>query len=252
MQTNPTKYVVFGALLTAIFIAIGGCGMLIPKSVEFGQSKVQAVPKVTPAAEEKVKQGVALAAIKAREAEKIATRDDSFAAVPAGEAAVLTEAVGRSLGPPKEPWKADVQALADKIDNLTAVLDRKLEKFAEKNDVNAGKKIEGTGFLQIPYFLWIGGLAVVGFLLWTAAKTALTVASAANPAIGVGLGVAKVGSAAAAKVASETIAGGESFLKAVAEKAEGWTSAEVKKLFVTHQRMSQSPDTQRLIDHLTN
>lgn len=250
---SPTKYLTLGFLTAAILLASAGCiGSLIPKTVEFGQSKVQQVPRETPAAEEKVKQGVALAAIKAREAEKIATRDESVAAVPAGEAAVLTEAVGRSLGPPKEPWKAEVQALADKIDAYTAALDRKLEKFAEKNDAMAGKKVGGTGFLQIPYFLWIGGLALVGFVAWIVLKGFLTVASAANPGVAVGLSVAKVGGAVASKIASETIAGGESFLKELATKTEGWTAAEVKKLFVTHQKMAQSPDTQILIDRLTN
>jgi hypothetical protein len=252
MTPSPAKYVTLGFLLAAIFVAIGGCSMLLPKSVEFGQSTIHAVPKVTPAAEEKVKQGVALAAIKAREAEKIATRDDSFAAVPAGEAATLTEAVGRSLGPPKEPWKADVQALADKIDNLTAVLDRKIEKFSEKNDVNAGKKIEGTGFLQVPYFLWIGGLIVIGLIAWTALKAFLTVAAAANPGVAVGLGVAKVGGAAASKALGEVILGGEAFLKAAKDKLEPEIAEKVKELFVQHQERKQSPDTQRLIDQLTN
>lgn len=252
METRPTKYVVLGVLIAAIFVAVGGCSMLLPKAVEFGQSKVKAVPKESPAQEEKVKQGVALAAIKAREAEKIATKDDSEAAVPAGDAAKLAEAVGRSIGPPKEPWVAAVQALADKIDANTANLDRKLEKFAEKNDSMAGKKVENTGWLQIPYFLWIGGLAAVGFIAWTVLKGFLTVASAANPGVAVGLGVAKVGGAAASRALGEVISGGEAFLKAAKDKLEPSVAEKVKELFVTHQQMKQSPDTQRLIDQLTN
>ncbi|WP_196301940.1 hypothetical protein, partial [Streptococcus pneumoniae] len=73
--------------------------------------------------------------------------------LPAGETAILSEAVADSVGPPLKPSNDPAPVLADKLSHTIAVLDKRLEQFKEDNNENAGKKIEGTGLLQIPYFV---------------------------------------------------------------------------------------------------
>jgi hypothetical protein len=252
MRNNPTKYVVLGFLLCAIFLAVGGCSLLLPKKVELGQDKVEKFPVATFAQKEVVKQAVARATVEAREAEKIAIMDSSLASIPAGNAASLTEAVGRSLGPPAEPWKAEVSLLAEKVDRLTSKFDKTVEKFAVENDKNQGKKIEGTGWFQMNYFGFIGIGLVVLWLLFIVAKVALGMVSAANPAVGLGLNVVgRVGSAAVSKGFSEIIRGGENFKNAVKTKLEPAVAEKVLELFQNHHRMEQSPDTQKIVETLT-
>ena len=165
--------------LCFIFFALclTGCG-LIPKPVEFGQDKVKAFPRHPAAQLEAERQAAALAADRAREAEDLA--DGTPAAKPAGEAAELSEAVSRSLGPPSDPWKKEAEKLVVRLDSLTAKYNRLLDRFKEQNDENAGKKIEGTGFLQVPYFLWLGLLFGALFIVWNVLKAVTNAAAAGN------------------------------------------------------------------------
>ncbi len=227
----------------------GGCG-LIPKRVELGQDKVRKFPEASQKRKEAERQAVKLAGEKAREAEKLA--EGSAAEIPAGEAAELSEAVGRSLGPPSRPWAGEVAALVQKVDALTAAHNKLLDEFKRQNDENVGKKIEGTGWLSVPYFIWVGGALLLVFFVVAAAKIALSILATMNPAVSVGLGVAKMGTRALSTAFSQVLAGGERFkegLKSINLTAE--QHAAVRQLFRVEQERAQSPEVQEVIQELT-
>lgn len=234
----------------ALAFLLTGCS-IIPKSVEFGQKKVKSFPAHPAAQLESERQAVALAAVRAREAEKIAEADSSLAARPAGEAAELSEAVGRSLGPPANAWNSDVSALSAKLDGLTAKYNKLLDKFADRNDEFAGKKIEGTGFLQIPYFVYIGVIFVVGWIIWMLLKTFANVAGAANPGVAVGLKVAQVGGRALSRGFSQLVAGGQSFKDKIAkEVTDPALRDKILETFRVSHQTHQDNDVQSLIQKL--
>jgi len=238
--------------LTTIALAflLTGCS-LIPKSVEFGQKKVRAFPSHPTAQLESERQAVALAAVRAREAESIAEADNSLASVPAGDAAELSEAVGRSIGPPANAWSGDVAALSAKLDGLTAKYNKLLDKFADRNDEFAGKKIEGTGFLQIPYFAYVGVVLAVIWIVWMLLKTFANVAGAANPGVAVGLKVAQVGGKALSRGFSQLIKGGQSFKQKIEKEIDDPALRDkiLESFRVSHQT-AQDSDVQNLIKEL--
>lgn len=232
-------------------LLLSGCS-LIPKSVEFGQKKVRAFPTHPAAQLESERQAVALAAARAREAEKIADADNSTAAIPAGESAELSEAVGRSIGPPSSAWSGEAAALSRKLDGLTAKYNKLLDKFADRNDEFAGKKIEGTGFLQIPYFVYIGGIFVIGWIIWMVLRAVTTAAAGANPAVAVGLKAAQVGGRALSRGFSQLVKGGEQFKDEVKKEfSDAEVQEKVLKLFRASHQTSQDADVQSLIKNLT-
>jgi len=227
-----------------------GCG-LIPKSVEFGQDKVRRFPAHPVAQLEAERQAVQLAATRAREAEIIASIDESAAAVPAGEAADLSEAVGRSLGPPASPWSAEISALTQKLDAQTAKYNALLVKFKAGNDENAGKKIEGTGFLQVPYFVYLGIVLGVVWVVWMLLKTFANVAGAANPGVAVGLKVAQVGGKVLSRGFSQLLKGGQDFKKKLeTEVADPELREKVLEAFRASHVQAQDTDVQNLVKNL--
>ena len=236
--------------LLAGLILLSGCS-LIPKSVEFGQDKVKKFPAHPAAQLEAERQAVKLAAEKARQAELEATLDGSAAAVPAGDAAELSEAVGRSIGPPASPWTAEISALARKLDAQTAKYNALLLKFKSGNDENAGKKIEGTGFLQIPYFVYLGGVLAVGWIVWMVLKTVSNAAAAANPGVAVGLKVAQVGGKVLSRGFSQMLKGGQAFKERVEQEFDdSETKEKILGLFRTAHQTNQDSDVQTLIQKL--
>lgn len=239
------------ALLLLAGLILAGCSTFIPKRVELGQDKVQRFPQPSAKRKEAERQAVLLAAQKAREAEKLAQLDNSAAAKPAGEAATLAESVSVSLGPPLKPWTGEVEALKIKLDRLTADYNALLVKFAEKNDKNEGKKIEGTGWLSVPYFVWTGGALLLVFFGFIALKVVLSLLSVANPGVAVGMKVAQVGGRTVSKAFSELIHGGEAFKQRVQEKLAPEVSEQVLELFREMQERRQSTETQKLIKELT-
>jgi hypothetical protein len=228
---------------------VGGCG-LIPKRVEFGQDKVERVPVKTAKRLEAERQAVKLAGEKAREAQRIAEKDGSTAAVPAGQAASLSESVSVSLGPPKQAWPGEVEILVARLERMTAEHNEALRKFAEANDKNAGKKIEGTGWLSIPYFVYAGGFVLALLAAGVLLKLGLSLLATMNPGVAVGMKVAKVGGRAVSSAFSEVLEGGEAFKQWV-EKNMADKSGEVLDAFRSFQERRQSPQTQTLIKELT-
>lgn len=238
------------SILLSSLILLSGCS-LIPKSVEFGQDKVRKFPAHPTAQLEHERQAVKLAAEKAREAELEATLDGSAAAEPAGDAAELSEAVGRSLGPPSSPWTAEISALTLRLDAQTAKYNALLAKFKTGNDENAGKKIEGSGFLQIPYFIYLGGVLAVGWIIWMVLKTISNAAAAANPGVAVGLKVAQVGGKVLSRGFSQLIKGGQQFKEKIEEQIEDPAVREkVLDTFRAAHQINQDSDVQTLIQKL--
>ena len=235
-----------------IFLAfcLTGCG-LIPKPVEFGQDKVKAFPRHPIAQLEAERQAVALAADRAREAEDLA--DGTPAAKPAGEAAELSEAVSRSLGPPSDPWKKEAEKLVVRLDSLTAKYNRLLDRFKEQNDENAGKKIEGTGWLQIPYMLWLGIIGAIVLIIWNVLKALTNVAAAGNPGIAVGMKVAQVGAKAVSRGFSQVIQGGEKYKQWVVNRFKGESDLqkEILEHFRANHEKAQDEDVKILVKELT-
>jgi hypothetical protein len=230
-----------------------GCNSLFPKPVEFGQDKVEKFPNHPKKQLEAERQAVSLAATKAREAERIATDDNSEAAKPAGEAADLSESVGRALGPPSDPWSGEVKKLTERLDRLTNKYNGLLSDFQKDNDVNAGKKIEGTGFLQVPYFLWLGIVAGVVMILWMILKTVANVAATANPGVAVGLKVAQAGGKVLSRGFSQLLKGGEDFKNWLKKEVPDETlQTKILEAFQTHHEKAQDSDVQNLVKELTN
>jgi polyhydroxyalkanoate synthesis regulator phasin len=244
---RPLAPVVLSLLL------LTGCGTLIPKRVEFFQDKVHKFPTAPAKQVELQKEAAWLAQERA-----VATLDAALAegsstnvVTNAQDTAKLSGIVSESLGPPaKAPTDADktVDALRAQI----AKLDAKIQSFAKENDENAGKKIEGTGLLQIPYFVYVGLVVFVLVIGWHLAKLVLTGLSTANPGALVGLGAMNVTGNLAGKVVTQVVQGGENFLsKLKAEITDPTLQKQVTDLFLASHKQAQDADVKAVVNNLT-
>lgn len=248
--------------LLPILLVLGmtGCASLIPKRVEIGQDKVEKFPESKSSEKEIQRQAAQRAAQKTDETLREAIKAEAPLPVilPAKEAAVLTDSVSRSLGPPLNPAPVETTSdkLAQKLDHAIARLNERIDDFKADNDKNAGHKIEGTGFLQIPYFVWLGGAVGIGFIgiiilavLWTALKAyALT-----NPPLAMGVNAVQLGAKGATALVGQLIKGGEKFKDKIEEKIEDPKLREsILEMFKDEHQKAQSPEAQKIVDHLTN
>jgi hypothetical protein len=238
--------------LAALLFVSNGCALL-PKSVEFFQKKVKAVPELSPRGEELRRQAAQRAEIKARETVVAALTENASTNVvaPAKETEQLTEAVSESLGPPSRPSTQTTDALIQSLQKQIATLNEKLDAYRERTEKLEGKKIEGTGFLQIPYFAWLGFVALLVFVAWHLLHTFLTVASAANPGAAVGVGAMNVAASLAGKGLHQVVAGGKEFLawlnKEVTDPA---LQKKISDAFVSIQKQKQDQDVQTVVKTL--
>lgn len=245
--------------LALLAVALSGCS-LVPKRVELGQDRVRAFPVAKASENETQRQAAQRAATKSQQVLLAAIEEQSSPKVvdPAKEVTVLTESISRSLGPPLRSAPIDQTSLelSRRLDAAIAKLNQRLDGFKEDNDKNAGKKIEGTGFLQIPYFVWLGGVVLLSFVgivilgvLWSFVK----LYSLSNPPLALGLNAVAVGGKVAAKAVSQLVAGGEKF--------KGWLQTEVPEiseslrtklvdLFHSAHKESQDTTVQQAIDEL--
>lgn len=242
-------------LLLASLIFTCSCS-LIPKKVEFGQRKVLAFPEPSVKLQETQKQAAELAAQKAKETLEAAIAEDTtdHVTAPAKDTADLTAAVSTSIGPPSSRWDKDTQALIEKLEHQIAGLNAKVEKFAKRNDEDAGKKIEGTGWLQIPYVVYVGVVLIIGFIGLTVLKVVSSLAAASNPGVAVGVTALRAGGAFASKMAGEVIKGGENFKEALAShlpEVEDSIKQKILTLFKNEHMKAQSPEVQTAIQQLT-
>lgn len=243
-----------------MLVVLTGCGSLIPKTVEFGQDKVAKLP-VQKAAEVEVQRQVAqLAAVRSEETLHAALAEQSSPAVvrPAKEASVLTDSVSRSLGPPLTPADREKSAEthAQRLDKTVAKLAERIEDFRDDNDRNAGHKIEDTGFLKVPYFVWLGGaivffliLFVIGSVLWAAVKAY----GIANPAVGLGVRAVQTGGKLAAKAVGQLIDGGERFKNKLSKEIPELTDelrAKVEAAFLDAHKQASDEDVRMVVKSL--
>lgn len=248
--------------LLPFFIAgllmISGCG-LIPKKVELFQDKVAKFPEPKASEKEIQRQTAQRAHDRAGETVKaaIATQADAAVIVPAVEAEVLTDAVSDSLGSPLHPASPDKtsEALATELRTAIAKLNSRIDNFKTDNNENAGKKIEGTGLFQVPYFVWLGGalvLAFIGVIVLGVLWTFLKMYAMSNPPVQLGVGAVQMGSNFLKRALSEVTAGGEKFKEELLKKVEDPALQDrVKELFRTEHLKAQSQDTQDLLKLMT-
>lgn len=239
-------------------IFVSGCMGLMPKKVELFQDKVVAVPEVKAKEKETLRQAARMAAQSAEKTLQAAVAEGSSTNVvsPAVETAVLTESVSVAVGPPLKPSTLTAEQLAVKLDSAVAALTARMDSFKADNNENAGKKIEGTGLFQIPYFLWLGGflvMAFVGFIILTVVWGALKAFSLANPPLALGLNAASLGAKAAGKGLTQLIKGGEEFKARVEREfgADNELTEKVVSMFTSEQKKAQDEDVKTVVAHLT-
>jgi hypothetical protein len=234
---------------------ITGCGIM-PKKVEFGQDKVERVPDKSTKRKELERQAVAIIEEKVKEAQLAAVLEHASTNIvePLHEAGRVSEALGDSMGPPIKPFTGEPEKLAINLEKAVAKDNVKLDKYREDVRKNEGKKIEGTGWFQMNYFLYMG--LVIGSLcfLVIVIRIAWSIFINSYPGVGVGMNILKLPGKAAAKGLSEVLEGGEYYKNLV--KAENDLEERVKEkvlaLFRRAQIEKQSRDTQSVIKRITN
>jgi len=245
------KMLLVSLLVASVFLA--GCGSLIPKRVELFQDKVKKFPVATQAQKEVQRQAAQRAKEKANEVliAAVAEKASPFVISPATETVVLTDAVADVVGPPAKRPTVDSVTLADEVRKTLATQAKKVDSFKEDSNENVGKKIEGTGLVQVPYFAWLGGFLVVVFVGWHLAKLALTAASAANPGALVGVGAMNATSATVAKGMVQLVTGGQQFLKWANEELDDpILRQKVVDAFTVSHKQAQDQDVKSVVDSL--
>lgn len=244
-------------LLLFVLLLLPGCGTLFPKPVEFGQDKVEAFPTQRASERETQRQTALRAKEDAEKTLRAALSEASSPAVvePATSVARLTDSLSLSLGPPKYPATVPSDELARKLDLAVAKLNARIDEFHIDNDENKGKKIEGTGWLSIPYFVWIGGVAVVvfiGLIILGVAWTALKAYALSNPPLALGLNAVQLGSKGAKSLVAQLLQGGEKFKERLSkEVTDPVLQEKIRQLFRDEHERAQSPETQQIIKRLT-
>jgi hypothetical protein len=244
-------------LLILIVGLFSGCGTLIPKRVELFQDKVQKFPEPRSSEIETQRRAADLAERKARETYDAAIVSGATTNVvqPAAETVALTGAVSDSLGPPKKPADETGQEVAAELRHAIAKLNGRIDDFKQGNDENAGKKIENTGLISVPYFLWVAlvgvfifvGLIVAG-VLWTFLK----MYAVSNPPVQLGVSAVQMGANFLKRALGEVTKGGEAFKAQLAKTVEDPALQEkIKELFRVSQERAQSGDVQEIIKALT-
>lgn len=248
----------FWTLMLAAFLVFStGCGTLFPKRVEFFQDKVKTFPEQKASEKEVQRQAALMAKERAAETLRAAEREQTSTSVtkPAQDTAALTDAVSESLGPPRHPASGEATNVAAELRVAISKLNARLDDFKKANDENAGKKIENTGWLQVPYFMWIGIVGVVAFvglIIVGVAWSALKFYALSNPPVQLGVGAVQLGANFLKKAVGEVVAGGERFKAGLQTKiADPKLQAEVLDLFRIEHERAQSSDVQTLVKDLT-
>lgn len=240
----------FLALVPAL-VLLSGCGSLIPKQVEFFQDKVKAVPTYSDSALQAQKQAAQVVAQKTEAAKVAAIQEGSTTNVtnPLNDANTVADSLSTSLGPPEKAYTGTPAALATKLDKNRANLDSDIHDYAKDTQKDVGKKIEGTGLIRVSYFAYVGGLLLLGALVWFGIR----VYGMFNPIVGTAAGaVGRVSSSVLTKGFSEVVSGGQQFLQWVDNSnLEGDVKDWITNTFKLAHQVSQSPATQQTVDKLT-
>jgi len=237
--------------LAVSLVILTGCGTLIPSKVEFFQKKVKPVPEKTAHDLETERQAAYAASLSARLTVDAALKnnDPDTVILPAKNTEALASAVSTSLGPPQSLPSGPVTNLANRVIENRAELNRKIARYADKVEPLVGKKIEGTGLIRVPYFVYIGGIVLVLFLVWTGLK----IYGAVNPVVGLGTNVVgRVGSSVLSGAVAELSKGGELFKdKVVHSELTAEVKARVLELFSHAHASAQDQSTKDIVKALT-
>jgi hypothetical protein len=229
---------------------LSGCG-LIPKHVEYGQRKVKPVPEYTASAAEHERQAAQYVATKTEQVKvaAIAEHSSTNVLIPAAEANGAAEALTEFIGPPSSPWKDTSTNLVQTLHHDQAKLNLKVEAYREHVEQDVGKKIEGTGWLQLSYFTNAGIIFGVFALIFVGLK----IYGMTNPAVGLGVNVAgRVASSVVSRGLSEVVAGGERFKSYLeASNIPSDVKSYVADLFQRAHMEAQSQDVQTVVTTLT-
>lgn len=239
------KKIVLAVCLCAL---LAGCSIL-PKNVEFGQKKVKPVPAKTEKAKEFDRKAIYFVNKKVNEAltAAFATKADKTVVTPLSEAKPVSEALVVSVGPPKPEWTGNATNLAKEVNKNTAVLNEKLDDYRDNVKPLEGKKIEGTGFIQMGYFTYLGILIGLAFLI----KFAYNIFGTLYPPVGAAGQLLKVPAKIVARGFSEVIEGGEHFLSKVDHEFEPAVAAKISAMFKSSHMEKQSRDVQTIVDTIT-
>lgn len=235
--------------MLSLALLFQGCA-LIPKPVEFFQKKVKSFPDATTKHVE-IQKEVAQRAKQAAEetfVQSIKENSSPTLRLQARDAAVLTDAVSGSLGPPESPSAKPAPELAVSLGSQVAKHDNKVQAFAEANEKLEGKKVEGTGALSIPYFIYVGGIVLALVVFWHLAKTALTVASLANPGAAVGVAGMNVAGSLLSKGFHQLVSGGNAFKEWAKENFDPVVSAKITEAFDAAHKETQDQDVKTLVN----
>lgn len=238
-------------LLPLLLTLLSGCS-LIPKPVELFQKKVGEFPSVTESEKEYQRRVIKLEQERVHQVNDAAIADGAGnnIVVPAHDAVRLADALSSEVGPPKYPATDSDSAIQD-LSHAKAKRDYRVDDFAAANEKVEGKKIEGTGLLQIPYFVWLGGFLIIAVIGWHLAKIVLTAATMTPQgaiAGSVGLGVMNVGSELAGKALTQVIAGGKKFLGSIGSVVDDpAVVAKIQELFAASHDSQQDSDVQTVV-----
>jgi hypothetical protein len=238
-------------LLVALLVGLCGCGTLIPKKVELFQDKVKSVPVAKASEREIQRQAAFMASQLSLKTAVSLIGENSPLSKDASDTALLTGAISESLGPPLRPSNDPAAELAAELRRTIARLNERLDDFRQGNNENVGKKIEGTGLIQVPYVLWAGGFVVMLFIGYVLLKIAVGIASAMNPGVAFGRNAVQFGARGLAKAFSQVVKGGQDFKKALDQKIDDPAlRQQVLDLFVSSQKQAQDEDAKAAIKHL--
>ena len=238
-------------LLTLVF-SLSGCS-LIPKKVEFFQDKVHAFPTPSQKQLELQRETAQKANEKASDTLHQAIKENSSPTLlaPALETEKLTQAVAESVGAPAKATRdIETDALIADLRAQIAKLDKKLDSFAKENNENTGKKIEGTGLVQVPYFAWTGGILVFLLVGWYVLRTVAGAAALANPGAAVGVGALNVAGSVVSKGFQQLVKGGQEFKDWVTKNVEPAAQQKIIEAFNMLHKTAQDDSTKALVDHL--
>lgn len=234
-------------------ICLSGCSLFRPKDKEFFQKKVIDVPeKITPAYSETQRQGLQYVKYNVDQAYVAALQEQASTNVtqPLTNAITVIDPLIVQAGPPIKAYQGDPVKLAQWINKTASDYNKAIDKYTDKIEPLVGKKIEGTGWIQMGYFTWIGFLLFGLFLLYAVTKIVLSIWF---PAISVGArSVSNLTSSAVSKALSQVISGGEAFKTMLDDHLDDQATIDkVKELFKIAQNSKQDQHVQDTIKVLT-
>jgi hypothetical protein len=232
--------------ILAVVLSLTGCN-IIPKKVEYFQDRVQPVPERTQQSDESLRQAARLAADRAAATERAALSTDAAPEViqPASDTTILTSAVSAQVGPPAKAWQGEVPALVARMDAQEANYRRELETYRAEVRELAGKKIEGTGAIQVGYFTHLLILAAIMAVAWLILK----IVAITNAPVSVGLKTIEGGSKFLGRAFSELVEAGQDFKTRLKQRLSDNPELleSILNDFKTAHQSGQSRDTQKAV-----